>query len=214
LKIFDGIEGYFRNIYESVTTVSMGMWITFKTAFFERKVTLQYPSHDILEGKPKDASLFNKPNLNPPFEPLLGAGQQIYKGPLNTQLPERYRGLLGYDEPSCISCLLCAHNCPIDVIRVKGVKIEGRKGKVPTTFRIDYSKCMFCGLCVEVCPTDAIFFTRQFEGATFEYRTLIREFISPKLSLERLQLAEEAKKKAREEKEEKDKSESKGSQTE
>lgn len=200
MKLFDHIKAYFRNIYEAVTTISMGMWITFKTAFFERKVTLQYPSHDILEGKPKDASITTKGNLNIPFEALLGASQQNYKGPLNTQLPERYRGLLGYDEPSCISCLLCAHNCPIDVIRVKGVKIEGRKGKAPTTFRIDYSKCMFCGLCVEVCPTDAVFFTRQFEGATFDYRTLIREFISPELSLERMQLAEEAKKQAEKEK--------------
>jgi len=170
------------------------MWITFKTAFFERKVTIQYPSHDILKGESKDTSIPTQGNLNPPFEALLGASQQNYKGPLNAQLAERYRGLLGYDEPSCISCLLCAQNCPIDVIRVKGVKIDGRKGKAPTTFRIDYSKCMFCGLCVEVCPTDAVFFTRQFEGATFDYRTLIREFINPELSLERMQLAEEAKK--------------------
>jgi formate hydrogenlyase subunit 6/NADH:ubiquinone oxidoreductase subunit I len=70
---------------------------------------------------------------------------------------------------------------------------------------------MFCGLCVEVCPTDAVFFTRQFEGATFEYRTLIREFISAELYLQRLQLAEEAKKKA---KEKKDKTQEKESQAE
>ncbi len=209
MKFVDGIKDYFGNIYESFATVSMGMWITFKTAFFERKVTLQYPSHDILEGEAKDASLSNQENLNPPFEPLLGASQQKYKGPLNTKLAERYRGLLGYDEPSCISCLLCAQNCPIDVIRVKGVKIEGRKGKAPTTFRIDYSKCMFCGLCVEVCPTDAVFFSRQFEGATFDYRTLIREFISPELSLARLQLAEEAKKRAKEKKKKKEEREEK-----
>ena len=168
MKVSEGVKEYFGNIYESVTTISMGMWITFKTAFFERKVTLQYPSHDIIKGEPKDASLPDQRNLPPPFEPLLGASQQNYRGPLNTKLTERYRGLLGYDELKCISCLLCVQNCPIDVIRVKGVKIEGRKGKAPTTFRIDYSKCMFCGLCVEVCPTDAVFFTRQFEGATFE----------------------------------------------
>ena len=197
MKLLEHIKAYFGNIYEAVTTISVGMWITFKTAFFERKVTIQYPSHDILEGEPKDASLPAQKNLKPPFEPLLGASQQHYRGPLSTQLPARYRGLLGYDEPSCISCLLCAQICPIEVIRVKGVKIEGRKGKAPTTYRIDYSKCMFCGLCVEVCPTDAVFFTRQFEGATFDYRTLIREFINPELSLKRLQLAEEAKKKAR-----------------
>jgi formate hydrogenlyase subunit 6/NADH:ubiquinone oxidoreductase subunit I len=68
---------------------------------------------------------------------------------------------------------------------------------------------MFCGLCVEVCPTDAVFFTRQFEGATFEYRTLIREFINPQLSLERLQLAEVTKKKAMEKKKKKQESEEK-----
>lgn len=203
MKLVDQIKAYFGNIYEAVTTISVGMWITFKTAFFERKVTIQYPSHDILKGEPTDTSMPTRSKLTLPFEALLGASQQKYKGPLNAQVAERYRGLLGYDEPSCISCLLCAQNCPIDVIRVKGVKIDGRKGKAPTTFRIDYSKCMFCGLCVEVCPTDAVFFTRQFEGATFDYRTLIREFISPELSLERMQLAEEAKKqkKKREDKE-------------
>ncbi len=68
---------------------------------------------------------------------------------------------------------------------------------------------MFCGLCVEVCPTDAVFFTRQFEGATFEYRTLIRESISPELYLERLQLAEVAKVQIKERKIEKQKSEEK-----
>jgi formate hydrogenlyase subunit 6/NADH:ubiquinone oxidoreductase subunit I len=209
LHIIKSITGYFGNIYESVTTISMGMWITFKTAFFERKVTLQYPSHDVIEGESKDKSIPSKKKLKPPFELLLGASQQTYKGPLNTQVTERYRGLLGYDELKCISCLLCAQNCPIDVIRVKGVKIEGRKGKAPTTFRIDYSKCMFCGFCVEVCPTDAVFFTRQFEGATFEYRTLIKEFIHPQLSLERLQLAEVAKKKDMEKKRKKQKSEEK-----
>jgi formate hydrogenlyase subunit 6/NADH:ubiquinone oxidoreductase subunit I len=200
LELLHHLKTYFGNLYEAVTTISVGMWITFKTAFFERKVTIQYPSHDILKGESKDTAVSTQGNLNPPFEVILGASQQKYKGPLNSRLAERYRGLLGYAEKICIACLLCAQNCPIDVIRVKGVKIEGRKGKAPTTFRIDYSKCMFCGICVEVCPTNAIFFTRQFEGATFDYRTLIREFITPELSLERMQLAEEAKKKAEREK--------------
>ena len=68
---------------------------------------------------------------------------------------------------------------------------------------------MFCGFCVEVCPTDAVFFTRRFEGATFEYRTLIREFVSPELYLERLQLAEVAKQKAKVKKVQRQKSEEK-----
>jgi NADH-quinone oxidoreductase subunit I len=117
---------------------------------------------------------------------------------------DRYRGLLGYDEPKCISCLLCEQACPIGVITVKGVKIEGRKTKAPVTFIIDYAKCMFCGLCVEVCPTDAIFFTRQFEGATYDCRSLVREFIGGELRRERLKLAEETGKKAAEDRKEKE----------
>lgn len=203
MKLPTGIRDYFRNIYESVTTIAVGMWITLKTAFFERKVTLQYPSHDVMEGRPRETALSSHSSLNPTFEPLLGASQR-YRGPLNPRVADRYRGLLGYDEPKCISCLLCEQTCPIGVITVRGVKIEGRKTKAPVSFIIDYAKCMFCGLCVEVCPTDAIFFTRQFEGATYDYRTLIREFINGELRGERLKLAEETGKKAKEDRKEKE----------
>ncbi|UCD79910.1 MAG: 4Fe-4S binding protein [Desulfobacterales bacterium] len=195
MKFPHDISNYFRNIYESVTTIASGMWITYKTAMFERKVTLQYPSHDPVEGRLKDQELFPAGSPKPPFEHLLGAGQS-YKGPLRPRLSERYRGLLGYDEPKCISCLLCAQICPIDVITVKGIKIEGRKTKAPVTYTINYAKCMFCGLCVEICPTDAVFFTRRFEGATFNFRSLVTEFISAELRRERLELAAEAKQKA------------------
>jgi len=203
LKFPQGISSYFRNIYESVTTIASGMWITYKTAMFERKVTLQYPSHDPLEGRLKDEVLSPATGPEPPFEILLGAGQH-YRGPLNPRLSERYRGLLGYDEAKCISCLLCAQICPIDVITVKGVKIEGRKTKAPITYIVNYAKCMFCGLCVEICPTDAVFFTRRFEGATFDFRTLVRDFISNDLRRERLRLAAEAKLQAAQDKKGKD----------
>jgi formate hydrogenlyase subunit 6/NADH:ubiquinone oxidoreductase subunit I len=184
-----GIAGYFRNIYESVTTIATGMWITFKTAFFERKVTIQYPSHDPLSGRNRDEDLQDRCRFPAPFEWLLGASQRRYRGPLASTVSVRYRGLLGHDESKCISCLLCARTCPIDVITVKGVRIEGRKGRAPITYVVDYAKCMFCGLCVEACPTGAVFFTRQFEAATYDYHTLIRDLISPELRHERLELA-------------------------
>ena len=177
MGISEYIRDYVRNIYESVITILTGMWVTFKTAFFERKVTLQYPSYDVLEGRLKEDVLFDGDSPGLPFETLLGAGQR-YKGPLNPRVSENYRGLLGFDDAKCIGCLQCAQICPIDVLTVKAVKIEGRKAKAPVTFIIHYAKCMFCGLCVEVCPTNAIFFTRQFEAATFDYGDLIKNFIS------------------------------------
>jgi len=191
--ISGNIANYFRNIYESVSTIATGMWITFKTAFFERKVTLQYPSYDVFEGKPKDAFLPNG-SAKQPFELLLGAAQN-YRGPLSRRVADRFRGLLGYNEPQCIACLLCMQICPIDVIAVKGVRIEGRKGKAPLTYTIDYAKCMFCGLCVESCPTGAVFFTRQFEASTFDFDALAKEFIPAEVRRERLRLSAEASQK-------------------
>jgi NADH-quinone oxidoreductase subunit I len=190
MGIRGNISEYGRNIYEAVATILTGMWITFKTAFFERKVTLQYPSHDVMEGKLKEDVLFDGYNPQGPFESLLGSGQR-YRGPLNPRVSERYRGLLGFDDPKCIGCLQCAQICPIDVITVKAVKIEGRKAKAPLIFRIHYAKCMFCGLCVEVCPTTAIFFTRQFEAATFDYAGLIKNFVGADERNRRLRLADE-----------------------
>lgn len=198
MRIDANVIDYARHIYESVTTILVGMWITFKTAFFERKVTLQYPSFDVMQGRLKECENTNKRT----FEPLLGAGQQ-YRGPLNPRVSERYRGLLGYDESKCITCLRCAKACPIDVITVQGVKIEGRKAKAPTVFTIHYARCMFCGLCVEACPTDAIFFTRRFEAATFDYGELIKHFISPAQRTRRLEQADELRQKKAAEKREK-----------
>jgi NADH-quinone oxidoreductase subunit I len=190
MRIRTNINDYVRNIYEAIATILAGMWVTFKTAFFERKVTLQYPSHDVLQGRLKEDILFDGENHRPPFESLLGAGQR-YKGPLNPELSQRYRGLLGFDDAKCIGCLQCAQICPIDVLTVESVKIEGRKAKAPVIFQIHYAKCMFCGLCVEICPTAAIFFTRQFEAATFDYRDLIKNFISADERNRRLKSADE-----------------------
>lgn len=169
---------YFSNIYNSISTILVGMWITFKTAFLERKVTIQYPSFDVLLGKRKDEVLFPNDPLGPPFEPLQGANQD-YRGPLRRQVSERFRGFLSVDLEHCDADKACVRTCPIGVITVERVRIKGHKGMVPTRFSIDYLRCMYCGLCVEACPRSALFFTRNFEGASADCRGLVREFVSP-----------------------------------
>ena len=46
---------------------------------------------------------------------------------------------------SCISCGLCAKNCPKQAITME----DGVNGSIPV---IDYDKCVGCGLCVQKCP--------------------------------------------------------------
>lgn len=187
------VRKYLANILESVSTVAQGMWVTLKTAFSQRKLTVQYPSHDIMSGENLDSDLEGQGGLKALFEPALGASQ-AYKGDLRPRISERYRGMLEMDDPKCIGCLMCALTCPIDVISIQVVKLPDRKAKAPAEYSINYAKCMYCGLCVEVCPTQAVYFTPAYEGATFNFHDLIKEFISPEERERRLAEAAQYKK--------------------
>ncbi len=46
---------------------------------------------------------------------------------------------------ACIACGICAKNCPVDAIEVKG-----------NLAKIDPDKCVNCGICAIKCPTNAI----------------------------------------------------------
>ncbi len=77
----------------------------------------------------------------------------------------------------CIVCGLCAKNCPCGCISVKGEKQEGVKGKVLTTFALDFSMCSLCGLCVESCKPSAIEFSDEYEIAGFSRDDFIFDLI-------------------------------------
>lgn len=108
---------------------------------------------------------------------------------VESQLPDRYRGILQVDMDICISCHLCESSCPISCIvidDIKGAKtsvmskITGKptpKLKYPTRFDIDIAKCMYCGLCVEPCPTGAIHHTRRFEGTVTNVSDLTYSYV-------------------------------------
>ncbi len=96
--------------------------------------------------------------------------------PIQETLPMRYRGFLEVDMAICTGCTLCQKACPIDCILIEAGK-DPELGRVMTRFGVDLSKCMYCGLCTEPCPTGAIRFTREFEGSTYDIKTLLAEFI-------------------------------------
>jgi len=174
---------YFRNIWEAVSSIALGMGVTLRQ-FFRKPETVQYPEVDV---------------LNPAMP-----GYSGHLGPVS----ERYRGFLTLDPDACITCSLCAQACPVDCIKIESVKgprstvkslreddKESPKTRYATQFDIHLGRCMYCGLCVEACPQGGIYFSREFRGATEDYGQLIRHFI-PKVEAERLKkmAAEEAAK--------------------
>jgi len=73
----------------------------------------------------------------------------------------------------CIVCMMCEKDCPSGCITVKGESREGVKGKVLTSYHLDFTKCSLCGICVEVCPTVALEYSHEYDLAGFsadEYR--------------------------------------------
>ncbi len=70
-------------------------------------------------------------------------------------IPAGYRGRLVNDVPRCISCDLCAQNCPPNCITVEWETGEDKK-RILTGYTIDMTICLYCGLCTEACPTECL----------------------------------------------------------
>jgi NADH-quinone oxidoreductase subunit I len=147
---------YFKNIYLGVSTVIVGMIITFKH-LFERNVTVQYP-----DVHPTDKSGHDKMPMN-----------------------ARNRLFLDIEDCNgCSGCArACPVQC-IDLETVKVVpgddapelRSGGKRGLWVTRYNIDFAKCCFCALCLEPCPTGAIKMTPEFEYSTDKRENLLYTF--------------------------------------
>jgi len=64
-------------------------------------------------------------------------------------LPQSFRGRQVFHPDRCISCGLCARDCPAQAIDM--VDVSGKKMPM-----IHLDSCIFCYICVEHCPRNAL----------------------------------------------------------
>jgi len=82
------------------------------------------------------------------------------------KVPDGLRGKQIFDIDLCISCGLCASDCPAKAIEM--VDVEGKKRPL---FHLD--RCVFCYQCAEGCPRNAIKDTGFFELASTDKCDLV-----------------------------------------
>ncbi len=83
---------------------------------------------------------------------------------------KRYRGLHIVNPDKCISCSLCAIECPTGAIKMTEITYGGKKKKIPV---IDYGLCVFCYHCVDICPRKAYNISNEIPPPVFK-RALLR----------------------------------------
>jgi formate hydrogenlyase subunit 6/NADH:ubiquinone oxidoreductase subunit I len=84
------------------------------------------------------------------------------------KVAENFRGKQMLDLDKCISCTLCARECPTNAIEM--VVVDGKKRP-----KIHLDKCIFCYQCAETCPKKVFQTTKTFELACTDKNTLVIE---------------------------------------
>jgi NADH-quinone oxidoreductase subunit I len=140
---------YFRDIYEGIRTVLIGMKVTWRH-LFTPAVTIQYP--DVKLKLPERAR--NRLYVN--MDDCIGCDQCSMACPVD-----------------CITIETIKSTPDVDL----GVTSVGTKKRlyVPR-FDIDIAKCCYCGLCVYPCPTECIKMTDVFEFSEYERSRLIYNY--------------------------------------
>lgn len=140
---------YFQNIYSALSTILIGMKVTFKHLFVPA-VTIQYPSVRLkLPERERNRLYVN-------MDDCIGCDQCARACPV-----------------SCIE-IDTVKSLPSEDL---GKTSNGKKKALwVTKFDIDIAKCCYCQLCVFPCPTECIYMTDVFEFSEYKRNNLIYNF--------------------------------------
>ena len=85
---------------------------------------------------------------------------------VSASVAECFRGKQVLDLDKCISCTLCARECPTNAIEM--VMVEGKKRPL-----IHLDRCIFCYQCADTCPRKVFRASKVFELAATNKNTLV-----------------------------------------
>lgn len=145
------MKEYFSNIWVGLSTIAIGLKVTFKHLFVPA-VTIQYPSVRVeLPERERNRLYVN-------MDDCIGCDQCSRACPVSCIEIETVKGLPTED---------------------LGKTSNGKKKALwVTKFNIDFAKCCYCQLCVFPCPTECIYMTDVYEFSEFHREDLIYDFVT------------------------------------
>ena len=171
------MKAYFKNTWQGIYTVLVGMSVTFKHLFVPA-VTIQYPEVSLkLPERERNRLYVN-------MDDCIGCDQCSRACPVSCIEIETVKSIPGED---------------------LGTTSNGKKKALwVTNFNIDFAKCCYCQLCVFPCPTECIYMTDVFEFSEYERGNLLYKFATlteeeaaqKKVNFEKFQAEKEAQKAA------------------
>lgn len=142
--------GYFKDIYNGISSTLIGMGLTAREMVQPNHiVTIQYPKESIPVPDTGRYRLHNN------IDECIGCNQCANACP--------------------VSCIEITSFKRLDK-DVETVKETQKKRLWVEQFDIDMSKCMFCGLCTWPCPTECITMTKVYDYSVFDFRDHIYKF--------------------------------------
>lgn len=143
---------YFRNIYDSILTIWIGMNVTFRHLFVPA-VTLQYPD----ERTEMPERVRNQ--LHNDIDDCIGCDQCVRACPVDCIYLETEKA--GPEEDL-------------------GLTSKGTKKRLKVLrFDIDMSLCCYCGLCTYPCPTECLVMTPTYESSVYDRSELMYRYARP-----------------------------------